>query len=519
MRRIRSRVMLGILMIAAAGGAAAVARPGEQPPAPVSEPAPLLIPAATAFPAESTPRPDPCVSLDWSGPSTVKRNRPAEYTLTVRNRSSQPAQQIVVQVRAPKGVTVGQTVPAAKVVDGVYLWEVGTLDPRVASHLKLTLTTTSREEIGCQAWVTFTGTSGMRAVVKEPKLDVAISAPESVVLGDTVKVTYTVKNVGDAPAESVRHLFAEACCDLGCPVTTALVKKKCCMEDGTDTLAIKVLNPGESKTEAVTFQAKRGGEIPLSVTATADDATSVAANAKIRVLVPKLTTTVTGPETVMIGRKSTYRVTVKNTGDIPVTVQSMRRTLPAGWQPVVGTMWDALTTPEVAPIIAPSHSTEYTFDVIPTTTGSGTVFVEARGSRETASAAECRTAVEGIPALRMELIDVVDPVEKGQGTTYEIRVTNTGSKADGNVTLTCPLPEQLKFVSATGPVSYKVQELGSCTMVKFEPVRELAPKTNVVFRITVTAATAGDVRFKAQMTSDHLTTSVVKEESTRVYGE
>jgi uncharacterized repeat protein (TIGR01451 family) len=129
------------------------------------------------------------------------------------------------------------------------------------------------------------------------------------------------------------------------------------------------------------------------------------------------------------------------------------------------------------------------------------------------------TNVQGIPALRMELVDTVDPVEKGQETTYEIRITNTGSRADTNVVVSCPLPEQLKFVSCKGPVGHTVQQLNNCAFVKFEPVRELSPKTEVVFRVTVKAAQNGDVRFKALLNSTHLSTSVVKEESTRVYGE
>jgi hypothetical protein len=47
----------------------------------------------------------------------------------------------------------------------------------------------------------------------------------------------------------------------------------------------------------------------------------------------------------------------------------------------------------------------------------------------------------------------------------------------------------------------------------------LAPKTEAVFRVKVKAKTAGDVRFKAVLTSMHLATPVTKEESTRVYGE
>ena len=127
--------------------------------------------------------------------------------------------------------------------------------------------------------------------------------------------------------------------------------------------------------------------------------------------------------------------------------------------------------------------------------------------------------MDGIAALRMELIDTIDPVEKGHETVYEVRVTNTGTKADTNVIVACPIPAAMKFVRADGPTGHTATALNNCTVVKFDPVRELAPKTEAVFRIVVKAAATGDIRFKATMNSDALSTSVAKEESTRVYGD
>ena len=129
--------------------------------------------------------------------------------------------------------------------------------------------------------------------------------------------------------------------------------------------------------------------------------------------------------------------------------------------------------------------------------------------------------------MRMEVADLADPVEKGGETTYEIRLTNTGSKADADVVVACDLPPELELVSVAGPVE-GLHRLGVDSTaagvkresrVQFEPVTELAPQTEAVFRVKVRAAAAGDVRFKATLTSKHLTAPVVKEESTRVYGD
>jgi uncharacterized repeat protein (TIGR01451 family) len=129
----------------------------------------------------------------------------------------------------------------------------------------------------------------------------------------------------------------------------------------------------------------------------------------------------------------------------------------------------------------------------------------------------------------MELVDSVDPVKKGDETVYEIRVSNTGTDTDRNLRLQCELPEGMTLVTASGPVEYReragVDYLGvsgrinNRGTVTFAPVRELAPKSELVFRVKVHVARTGNLRFKTTLVSDHLTTPVTKEESTTAYGE
>jgi hypothetical protein len=74
----------------------------------------------------------------------------------------------------------------------------------------------------------------------------------------------------------------------------------------------------------------------------------------------------------------------------------------------------------------------------------------------------------------------------------------------------------MTFKSASGPVTHTINAKGE---VVFDLIRELAPKTEAVLRVTVTTQKPGDLRFKAILTSKHLTREVLKEESTRVFGE
>ena len=334
------------------------------------------------------------VSLEWSGPSTARVNRPAEYTLTARNVCGKPVQRVTVQVKVPASVDVTAVMPAAKAVDGVYVWDVGTLAAGDAVPLTVTMASPNRGDLGCEAWVTCTGTAAMTVPVVEPKLEVAIKAPKAVVIGSKYTVEYAVTNVGDAAAETVNCV-------------TGYMANADIKNPGTET--INTLSAGETRMISAEYRATTAGNRTHGLTAASADGLHAAATA--------------------------------------------------------------------------------------------------------------RTIVEGVPALRMEVVDLADPIEKGSETTYEIRVTNTGTAPDANVTVACPLPGRLQMVSATGPTGVSAIPTGGVTHVRFDPIRELAPKTEAVFRITVKAVGSGDVRFAAHLTSANLTTSVTSEESTRVYGE
>ena len=112
------------------------------------------------------------------------------------------------------------------------------------------------------------------------------------------------------------------------------------------------------------------------------------------------------------------------------------------------------------------------------------------------------TRVEGLPALLMELVDTDDPVEVGKETSYEIRVTNTGTKTETNLQVTCTLPEGMELRGTKGAFGCAVKQEG----------RDLvfAPLPNVTRRCVATlpAGTAGITRLLKPIFSTRLSTHV-----------
>lgn len=541
MRAMSKRWPLAAAVVGLATWVAAGAIARTDPPAPLPIPEKPVTPAAATDPAA---RQEPAVSLDWSGPATARVNKPAAYTLTVKNTSAQFVQKVVVQVRGPKGGTVTETSPAGKAVDGVHLWELGTLEPGESRPLTLTVKPSARGELNCQAWVTFTGTAGMTARVQEPKIEARVEAPARVVVGDTFQVRHLARNAGD------------------CAIDGAAIEVRDTRDRPDQMLTGKVwdggrLAPGEERAgNPVYVTPTAPGRYEYETIAVGADGLRATAKAVVEVIAPRLDVTVAGPAERLVGRRAAYTVTVRNPGELPHDFVNVLVTVPAGFRDAVpldgGKPEFGKLVWQVGPV-APGEVRQvryeataaapgdhgHTAEAVGISTHAGLapgpraqlsqLIVEPGKERVARAAAECRTKVDGIPALRVEVVDLADPVEKGQDTTYEVKITNTGTKAAADVRLVCELPAELRFVRGDGPTGPGLERVGvefdgpnpggTRRSVAFDPVDELAPKTEAVFRVTVKAAVVGDARFKAVITSAHLSAPVVKEESTRVYGE
>ena len=137
----------------------------------------------------------------------------------------------------------------------------------------------------------------------------------------------------------------------------------------------------------------------------------------------------------------------------------------------------------------------------------------AQASRGLKEQKEHVTTVEGLSAIMLEVVDTEDPIEVGAETAYEIRVTNTGSKTETNLKLVCTIPDEMQFKTAQGPARFHEQGKD----IVFDELPKLAPRADAIYRVMVKGIAAGDVRFRAQITSTNLVKPVMEMESTRIY--
>jgi len=465
--------------------------------------------AMSGHPTEDNPtsRQEPAVSLEWIGPPAAKIGQASDYSIVVRNVCNIPIQQVLVRVRLPQGVQVTTTEPRAIQEDNVLMWEFGTLLPKQERNLQLKLVSNHKGDANCQAWVTFTGASAMRIKVREPKLLIKATAPEKVLVGDACTFVLTVSNPGDHPAELVK---------IHASVTDGLESARGNKVD----YDIGNLAPGETRSVQVICAAKSGGIQHCEAFAEADGGLKASDKSDVNVLMPKLDLDVVGPKLRYLDRKAVYTFKVSNPGDAPAINVQLTDVIPLGFKYLNSDNggrhdFSTRTVSWFLGEIAPGQAKEVKLECQAINPGEHHHKVSAVASRGLRVENPFVTRVEGLSAITMEMIDLEDPVEVGTETTYEIRITNTGSKTETDVKILCTIPDKMQFKSATGPTTHILNG----NEVVFQPIPKLAPRADAIYRLTVKAIAPGVVNFKGRLTSTILQDPVTKEEPTRIYAD
>jgi uncharacterized repeat protein (TIGR01451 family) len=452
---------------------------------------------------------EPAVSLEWAGPATVRLKQLTPYQIIAKNTSNSPLQSVIVRYRVPEGVKVGVSDPPARKERNVLAWDLGTLTPAQEKRIDLEILPETKAAITCQATVTFTASSSIKVHVCEPKLGIKAAALDHVVQGDVVTVAVTVSNAGDGSADHV--------------------KLKALLPEGlehargkTFELDLGNLSPGENRTVQLVCLARTAGIQAVDCFATADAGLFAKDAAKIDVVLPQLALEVDGPKLRYLERHATYVLKVTNPGSGPASNVSIVYQLPQGFKfdkASNGGRHDfgSRTVSWFIGDLGAAETREVSLDLIANTIGEHHHRAVATAARGLKTECEMLTRVEGLSALLMELVDSDDPIEVGAETTYEIRVTNTGSKTETNLELVCTVPEKMELRGAKCASGCRYRVEGKDVI--FEPLPNLAPRAEALYRVAVRGVAPGDMRFRARIKADGLSEPVLREESTKVYGD
>jgi uncharacterized repeat protein (TIGR01451 family) len=531
------RGLLLLAFVAAAAGCPSGPRSGDpflfSGASPRAPEAPAVPPAPANARAE-TPGGNmaPTVSLTVNGPASVPVGQEIEYGLTIHNASPTPLHALMVRCSVPEGLRHVRSEPPADLDAGQLVWTLGALDG--ASDRTLQAVFQASEAGSANFLASLVTDDGRRdekttaltvAPPPVPGLQVNMTGPRTGVVGVPLTCQIAAKNPGTGPASNVQ-LKAE--------FTPTLEHAS---QSNPVELPLGTLAPGESRTVALPLRVAKAGPAVVRVTATAEGGYYSGADHSLTAMEAKLALKLSGPAVRYVGRSAVWDLEVSNGGSVPLTQVVVRDLLPPELTYASASTGGRL---QEGPRGQPGGSTihEVAWDVgslrpgeakhLQLTTTPGRMAPQARNvalasalpEGETAASARIQTtaeaalAIQGLPAFKLDVKDLDDPVEVGGRTSYRITVTNTGSLPGNQVQIVALLPPQMRLLSASGRSPYR----SDGPRVVFEPLPSLEQGQAVTCTIEVEAVQAGDARFRAELTSTTLREPIAKEESTNVIG-
>jgi len=445
----------------------------------------------------------PSVSIEWVKQGEINVGQECACELVVKNSGKVSAHEVVVEAIFPESVQLTQANPKPAKVSDYLEWSIPELGAGEERTIHITMIPSQSGDLETTANVRFTGTAASVFKVAEPLLKVSTEAPAEVIIGDPLVQTVTISNPGTGIAQNVKLQI----------VTPAGLEAT---RGDRSQIAIGALNPGESRTVRLSFTAIAGGEQTLEVAASANSGLNQFAEATVKVIAPSLAIVVEGPGLRYAGREARYTLNITNEGQVATNNVHVTHRLPKGFKFLKadkGGVLDANTGSVSWSVghLEPAQTFQLKLQLEATEIGQFEHQVFASAENGVTAEANTTTTVEGSASLVLEIQDLEDPVEVGQETAYEIRITNNGSKTAQNVGLTFEMPgsvEVLKVQSAT-------QHFTKNGLILFSDLPELAPGKTTLFRVHMRGATEGNLRVRARVASESIEEELIAEELTK----
>lgn len=511
MKKTIMMIMSLLMMVALIGCACVPAEPEPVAPAPVAKPAPAPKPAPVVQSAYNRVSQDymcpgcGTLRIEKVMPETVTLNAPFEYVITATNLTGQTLSSVVVRDGLPEGYKYISSTPEGKLDGRILTWNLDTLGPNAAQKIIVRGSASQVGWIQTCADATYVMLACAKTQVVQPALAVTKTGPANVLLCDPIPYTFTVSNKGTGTAANVK--------------LTDTLQDGLTTQDGQKVININLGNlaPQQTVTRTVTVKASKVGTYKNEASVAADGDLKAQSEAVTTVVTqPVLAITKTGRETEYLGRGISYEITVTNKGNAPATQTVVTDTLPAGVTDVKSTQNGVLAGNVVTwqiGTLAPNASKTVNVSYMPGNEGTYRNTAKATAVCAEAVSASSQTAIKGIPAVLLEVVDISDPIAVGQNETYMITVTNQGTATDTNIKVTATLEDTMEFVNASGATNGTF-EGGKVT---FAPLPTLAPKAKATWRVVVKAKKAADARFMVLMNTDQLGRDVGETEATNFY--
>jgi uncharacterized repeat protein (TIGR01451 family) len=448
----------------------------------------------------------PVVLVEKMAPEEMQVGKLAVVQLRVQCVGQVPAWDVVVTDQVPAGTQLVEARPPPQAgPQGELVWRLGTLQPHEEVSITLHLLPRQEGEIGSTAVVQYAAVASSRSICTRPLLAIEHTAPPKVLLGQSLTMGITVSNPGTGPASGVR-------------IEEDVPEGLSHVAGSQLEYEVGVLRPGESRHLELVLRAERAGRIENTIRVVGEGNLHAEHRVQLEVIAPQLAVAVEGPRRRFLQRQATYTLQVANPGTAAAQDVELVAYLPRGMKFVQADAHGQYDPADHAVYwslaeLPPAKAGAVKLTTLPIEPGEQRLKVEGRAGMGLTAVQEQVVQVEQAAELLHTVKDLDEVIEVGSETTYEIRVTNVGTKAATNVRVQVQMPPGMAALQGDGPTRAQ----GDATQVVFEPLPRLLPQEEVIYRVQVQGRQPGDHLVRVLLASDEWPTPVAREESTRVY--
>ncbi|MCG6157932.1 COG1470 family protein [Rubinisphaera margarita] len=406
-----------------------------------------------------------------------------------------------------------------------YDFTIGVLEPGQSETITVAATAPKAGNVQSCLWVDFNSGSAMCSSfeVVDPELELTADLkvdrnlhyePCQEVSGfytcDTIELVVSTRNPGEGPTKPAKI-------DIQLPQGLSMSAKN---QSRSQTVNVGPIESGQTVKRTMQLHVhdpqalKQDSQITVKATA-GELKARTSDGLKLKVLQPQLKVAVQQPGTHYANSRAQYKIDVSNPSDAPVMDTRLIINVPSEVAEMSinnGELQEGQLI-EIGCLKA-GETRSYTVEMLVHNPMEGlTVQAKADGYCVKAVEKEVTTNVEGVPAIRLEAVDKVDPVPVGDETVYEVSVKNQGTAKDTNISLTGTLPRSMEFVEGRGAskVSFNNGQLN------FGKIKTLAPGDQVTWYIRAKANSDDQVQFSLELTSDATSQPVREEEPTNLF--
>jgi uncharacterized repeat protein (TIGR01451 family) len=510
-----------------------------RPPEPASNMPDLQIARGTTEVTWNAPE----VNLRASGPEVAVSGQPLAYSATVENLGLQQAENTILSMAIPSGMTIqSSSIPPTRQTATALAWEIGPLGPRQAIDVEVLVTPAADIDARVVFEVTHapnvTKNAVISTLVQKPQLVLGVKPDPSttqVVVGDIARFILQLTNTGNQTISDI-NVVVDA--------KPGLVH----VRDAASQVTRRVgfITPGQTVELEAQFVVQREGELGITATAQAINTVLGSGQAFVKGLPatmkrPQIDIQLkasTGANAIPVNTESLVDILVQNVGPIPVrnlvvavkydpalvprdasggfeqntanqTLFWRVPELPAGPPVKFQVRFIGVAPSATAQVIAQVENSDRTVNelrnvaipVVALTTG---------GSVGGTTIAPPPIAGESSPGNltippRTDLLVAIEPVQNrvtlNNQSQYVVRIRNQSSANQQRVEMTLQLPEGVSVVDFRGQAfgNYSYDETGR--RLEIEPIQTLRPQEEYSYSLYLKHGLVSEGRLTATVRS------------------